>query len=520
MKQQEKQLEMQHISKDFYGTKAIDQADLTAAAGSIHAILGENGAGKTSLMNVLAGIYRPDEGNIFLRGKSFSPESPRDAVEAGIGMVHQHFKLVPSFTVAENITLGATHARFYLNHQTMNREVKALLEKHQSRLNPNTPVWQLSVGEQQRVELYKALYRQADILILDEPTAVLTPQEAQDLFGMLRQLTKQNKTILFITHKLKEVIDIADRVTIMRKGRTEATMSIGETTEEKLAGMMMGDQSDAGTLFQKPKKTRKPEGKKLLIADALSTEHRGHGRSLNQVSFSLHECEILGIAGVSGNGQQELAETLIGTRSALKGSLKLGKTEITHSTPQDRIREGMAYIPADRLGEGLLPDLGAVDNFLLRRYFLPSIKKGCWINQAEASRMTREVIKAFDIKIRHVDDPVKFLSGGNLQRLILGRELNTSPRVIVAANPARGLDIKGVQLVHQILQQQKEKGAGIVLLSEDLDELMQLSDQIAVLYEGQLYPPVPVEEAEISRIGLLMGGAKHQGGYTDEIPAY
>lgn len=497
-------LEMKNISKGFYGTYANKGVNLTVARGHVHALLGENGAGKTTLMNILSGIYKADSGDIFIDGHYQDIRSPRDAIAAGIGMVHQHFRLVRPLTVAENIILGH-YTGYIINPKHLYKEIENISEKYNLSVSPSSKIYNLSVGEQQKVEILKALYRGANILILDEPTAVLTPHEAKQLFAILREMTKEGKTVLFISHRLEEVMAVSDYVTVMRKGETIKSLPASTASPELLANIMVG----ADVAKPNPKREARDlkPGKPLIsLTEASTAQEESYGCSLKNISLSVSEGQILGIAGVSGNGQRELAEVLVGCKQLHKGSVYIGNSNMTNRSPKEFIEKGVGYIPADRLGDGLLPNLGAVDNYLLKNYFKSELRSGNSIRYDLALKNVKDIIKEYNIKLPKIEYPAKFLSGGNLQRLLIGRELSSNPKILVAVNPTRGLDIAGVNIIHRILIEQSERGVGIILISEDLDELMQLSDYLSVLYRGCISPVIPRESISLETVAALMGG--------------
>ncbi len=504
-------VEMKGIIKRFPGVLANDHIDFEARGGEIYALLGENGAGKSTLMNVLCGLYRPDEGEIYIRGRRVELRSPRDAIDLGIGIVHQHFMLVEVQTVTENITLGLRDPRFYLNMTAIEKEIAEVGEKYKLKVDPQARIWQLSVGEQQRVEILKMLYRGADILILDEPTAVLTPQEAEGLFETLTALADQGKAVIFITHKLKEVFAIASRVTVLREGRVIGTTTPQETNEAELAKMMVGRE----VLFRIEKKPAEKGELILELRDLQALNDKGLP-ALKKVCFSIQAGEILGIAGVAGNGQRQLAEAITGLRRATGGQVLIGGQDVTNCSPYRVIEEGVGHVPGDRLGMGLVPNLAVSDNIILKGYRKPPLARGPFLDRLSINNFVQRLIETFSIATPSQETPVKLLSGGNLQRTILAREIGASLSLMVAVHPTRGLDIGATESVRNILLQQRQEGAAILLISEDLDEVMALSDRIAVIYEGEIMDIVPAEEAHVEDIGLLMAGAKKEFPHTFE----
>ncbi len=494
-------VQMRGITKRFPGVLANDHVDLDVYPGEVLALLGENGAGKSTLMNILSGLYRPDEGQIIIHGRPIHLRSPRDAIAHGIGMVHQHFMLVESLTVAENVVLGLDSTGFVLNLKQVGEELAALAARYGLPVDPDAYIWQLSVGEQQRVEILKLLYRGADVLILDEPTAVLTPQEAADLATTLRQMADEGKAVIFITHKLDEVMAFADRVTVLRAGRVVATLPTQETTKAELARLMVGRE----VLFHLSKKARRP-GRVVLEVEELEALNDKGLPALRGISFTIHEGEILGIAGVAGNGQRELAEVITGLRPATRGHVRVYGREITNSSPRQAIEAGISHIPGDRLGMGLVPNLPVSDNLAMKAYRRPPLARGPILDQQALYRFARRLIEAFRIVTPGPETPVKLLSGGNQQRAVLAREITAGRGILIAVHPTRGLDVGATESVRRTLLEQRDQGAAILLISEDLDELLQLADRIAVLFEGRIIGIVPAEEADTERLGLMMAG--------------
>ncbi|MGQ9625638.1 MAG: ABC transporter ATP-binding protein [Anaerolineae bacterium] len=495
-------VEMRGITKRFPGVLANDHIDFNARAGEVHALLGENGAGKSTLMSILCGLYRPDEGEIYIHGRRVNLRSPRDAIDLGIGMVHQNFMLVNVQTVAENVILGLRQPRFFLNVNRIEEEIEELSERYRLQVDPKARIWQLSVGEQQRVEIIKMLYRGAEVLILDEPTAVLTPQETEDLFTTLRRMREEGKAVIFISHKLDEVMAIATRITVLRNGRVVGETTPAETDEAKLAKMMVGRE----VLFHIQKKPV-PKGDVVLrVEDIHALNDRGL-LALKGISFSIREGEILGIAGVAGNGQRELAEVITGLRHTSRGRIFINGKDVTNCSSRYIIEEGVSHIPEDRLGMGLVPNLAVSDNLIMKGYRQPPLARGPFLDRSSIIGFAQSLIQAFNIATPSCETQVKLLSGGNLQRTILAREITSGPELMVAVHPTRGLDVGATESVQNTLLAQREKGAAILLISEDLDELLALSDRIAVMYEGEIIGIVPAEEANVEEIGLMMAGA-------------
>ena len=496
--------EMSGIVKQFPGVLANDHVNFACRVGEVHALLGENGAGKSTLMNVLAGLYRPDAGEILVGGQNVSFRSPQDAIAHGIGMVHQHFMLVPSHSVAENMVLGLTQPRFFLNLSRVEEQVTALGEQYGLNVNPRAKIWELSVGEQQRVEVLKMLFRGAKVLILDEPTAVLTPQEVESLFITLRDMTKRGHTIVFISHKLDEVVAIADRVTVMRHGKvTAASVPAEGTTKAQLANLMVGRE----ILFQVKKKKARP-GEVVLSVERLCADNDRRLPALRELSMQVHAGEILGIAGVAGNGQRELAEVLTGLRRATGGKMIFGDKLLNSKTRWLDLGQQLAHVPEDRSAVGSVPGLSVAENLILKSFNRPPIAAGWSINKMAVHQNAIRLVDEYQIDTPSVETPVRMLSGGNLQKVILARETSGHPKLMVAVHPSRGLDVGATEAVQNILIKQRDAGAAILLISEDLDELFSLSDRLAVIFEGQLVGEMPAKNADIHTIGLMMAGTK------------
>ncbi|WP_298982194.1 ABC transporter ATP-binding protein [Caldilinea sp.] len=496
-------VEMRGITKRFPGVLANDRIDFQVRKGEIHALLGENGAGKSTLMNILSGLYRPDEGEIAIHGRVVEFHSPRDAIRHGVGMVHQHFMLTPSQSVAENVFLGAREIGFVLNPQRMAAEVRRIAEQYRLPVDPNAKIWQLSVGEQQRVEIIKILYRGAEILILDEPTAVLTPQEAENLFVTLRSMAADNKTIIFISHKLEEVLSIADRITVLRSGRVVTTLSAQGVTKTELANLMVGRQ----VLFQleKPPAHR---GEVRLRLDGVCALDDKLLPALRNVSLTVHSGEIVGVAGVAGNGQRELAEVICGLRPLTAGTIEVAGERMTHLTARRMIDAGVAYVPEDRNTTGSAPNLSVAENLILKSYRKAEMGAGPFLDLTAVERTAASLVKAFNILTPSIKTPVRKLSGGNLQKVILAREISSQPKVLIAASPTRGLDIGATESVRSLLLQERSQGAAILLISEDLDEIFAISDRIVVLYEGCIMGEFETADAGLTEVGLLMAGGR------------
>jgi simple sugar transport system ATP-binding protein len=504
-------LELRGVTKRYGALVANDSIDLTVEPGQIHALLGENGAGKTTLMNVLYGLTQPDEGQILADGQPVTLRSPKDAIKAGFGMVHQHFMLVPVFTVAENVTLGAERTRRLglLDRRSMRNEVRELSERYGLRVDPDARIEELPVGVQQRVEIIKALVREARVLILDEPTSVLTPGETEELFTIMRQLRADGRSIIFISHKLREVQEIADVITVIRRGQV-----VGErpptATDEELAALMVGRQ----VTLQVSKAPAAPGEVVLQVEDLHVPDDRGQD-AVAGVSFEVRAGEILGVAGVQGNGQTELCEALMGLRPPSAGTVRLSGRDITTATPRQRIRAGIGYVPEDRQADGVIADFSVADNMVLDVYDRPPYARGIALDLAATRANATERVAQFDVRTTSVDTAAGTLSGGNQQKVILARELGRELHMLLASQPTRGLDVGSIEFVHKRIISERDKGLAVVIISAELDEIYALADRIAVMYEGRITgirpPSVPVEE-----LGMLMAGVTGPGA---EVPA-
>jgi general nucleoside transport system ATP-binding protein len=531
-------LEAHGITKKFPGVLANDHVDLELRRGEILALLGENGAGKTTLMNILYGLYHADQGEIRVKGELLKFNSPNDAILRGIGMVHQHFMLIPVFTVAENIMLGSEvlRAGLVLDQNKVSQQIRELSGQYGLDVNPGAFVKDLSVGSQQRVEIVKALYRKAEILILDEPTAVLTPQEADDLFRIMRQLTQKGVSIIFITHKLKEIMAVADRVTVMRGGKVVGSALPKEVNEQKLADMMVGRE----VILTVDKKPAQPEGEVLVVKEVSVQDNRGVTR-VNNVSFNVCSGEIMGIAGVQGNGQTELAEAITGLRVPKSGTVTLADQDVTGKPPRHLIKLGNGHIPEDRQRHGLVLPFPVADNLILCTYYAPpfssrgggqvkpsnlyeviaswlvkillfAISLGSKIIQTKVvDEYARRLIVKFDIRTPSPYVSTSTLSGGNQQKVIVARELSRELKLLVANQPTRGLDVGSIEFIHNQIIQLRDKGAGVLLVSAELDEILSLSDRIAVMYHGEIVAILSAADATREKLGLLMAGIKAEG---------
>ncbi len=499
-------LEMRGITKRFPGVLANDRVDFDVVAGEVHALLGENGAGKSTLMKILYGMYRPDEGEILINGHKVQIESPTDAIGLGIGMIHQHFMLVETLTVAENVALGLPSSRGLLTDlDRVARRILELAEVYGLQIDPEAYVWQLSVGQQQRVEIIKALYRGAALLILDEPTAVLTPQEVDEFFVIMRQMAADGHALIFISHKLHEVIEISQRVTVLRDGHKIGTRPTREITKAELANWMVGREVSL-TRDLDPVERGEP---RLILEDLHALSDRGTP-ALRGVNLRVHSGEILGIAGVSGNGQRELAEVITGLREATGGRVILEGEDVTHLPPGERTDRGLAYIPEERMRDGVIKDFTIAENMVLREFDKPPFSRRGFLDLKAIAAHSDELIRKFRVKTPSRETKAGSLSGGNIQKVVLARELSRKPRLIVAAQPTRGLDIGATEYVHEQLIAQRREGAAILMISEDLDEVMAVSDRIAVIYEGRIMGIVLRGEATPEQLGLLMAGVQEE----------
>ncbi len=501
-------LEMVNIVKRFPGVLANDRVSFDVKAGEVHALLGENGAGKSTLMRQLYGLYRPDEGEIRIDGQPVTFHSPEAAIQAGIGMIHQHFMLVPSLTVAENVALGLKSSRGpILDLDRVAERITRLAQEYGLKVNPNAYVWQLAVGEQQRVEIIKALYRGASLLILDEPTAVLTPQEVKDLFVTFHQMAKIGHSLIFISHKLHEVLSISDRVTVLRDGRVVGSRATREVTRQELACMMVGRE----VILQYDRPPMNPGEPRLEIED-LHVKGNGESDALRGVSFSVCAGEILGLAGVSGNGQRELAEALSGLRPVRQGKISVNGQDVTRGSPSQHNAAGLAYIPEERMRDGAIKDFSVAENLILLDHGRPPYSRGSFMDFKTIRNRSAQIVKDFNVKTPSIDTPLKNLSGGNIQKLILARELTRRPTVLIASQPTRGVDIGASEYIHQRLLEQRQAGTATLLISEDLDEIRALSDRIAVIYEGRIMGILERQDASLEQLGLMMAGVADSTG--------
>ncbi len=497
-----KKLQMVDITKQFPGVLANDKVNLEVNEGEILALLGENGAGKSTLMKQLYGLYKPDSGKILINGEEKVFNSPVDAINAGIGMIHQHFMLVSNLTVVENVALGLKSSRgLFLDLDVVEKRILEICETYKLKVDPKAYIWQLAVGEQQRVEIIKALYRGADLLILDEPTAVLTPQEVEEFFIILRKMAEAKHSLIFISHKLNEVIEISDRIVILRDGRSVAETKNENVTKTELAEKMVG----RPVVLQYEKTPLNQRDIRLKIVN-LHVENDWGNEKVCGVDLEIYGGEILGLAGVSGNGQPELAQALAGLRKPTQGKIYLNGKDMTDATPYERTLAGQSYIPEERNKDGVIKDFNISENFILEDHDKEPYSKHTFFNFANIARKTQKAVDDFAVKTPNLKTFVKNLSGGNVQKLILARELSRNPSVLIAAQPTRGVDIGASEYIHQRLLKQRDQGTATLLISEDLDEIRALSDRIAVIFEGKIMGIVDAATATSEQLGLMMAG--------------
>jgi ABC-type uncharacterized transport system ATPase subunit len=505
---------VEDVTKRFPGVLANDDISFDLKKGEIHALLGENGAGKTTLMNIIYGLYKPDAGKITVNGEEIVLHSPNDAIRRGIGMVHQHFMLVPVMTVTENVMLGNEktitdflHILAPLDRKRIAGEISRLADQHNLKVDPSAYVRDLPVGTQQRVEIIKALHRGAEILILDEPTAVLAPQEADELFDIMRSLVNQGKSIIFITHKLKEVLAIADRITVLRGGRVVGSAIPAKTSEGELASMMVG----RDVLLEVEKGEAKPGDVVLRVRDLAAEDDREH-QVVRGVSFEVRAGEILGIAGVQGNGQREMVEALTGLRRAAGGHITLLDEEITNLQPRRVTDLGSAHVPEDRHKHGLVLPFSVSDNLVLDSYHVAPFSRRFFVNREAIEANARRLVQEFDVRTPTIETPAGSLSGGNQQKTIVARELShTTVKLLIVNQPTRGLDVGSIEFIHKRIVEARDSGVAVLLVSAELDEIMGLSDRIAVMYNGRIVATLPAQDADRSQLGLLMAGAEVAG---------
>jgi len=494
-------LKMTGITKRFPGVVANDRIDLTVMPGQVHTLLGENGAGKSTLMKILYGLYAPDEGTIELNGKPVTISSPNDAIDQGIGMIHQHFMLVPTLTVAENVALGLKGRRGLCDMRPVKKRLAEVSERYGLAVDSDALIWQLAVGERQRAEILKALYRDAELLVLDEPTAVLTPPEVDDLFVTLRQMKSDGKGLIFISHKLHEVMELSDEITVLRTGKVSGHTRPSEASREKLAQLMVGRPVELTRTVVKQN-----PGQAQLTVEGLDVRGDRGTLAVKELSVTVRSGEIVGVAGVSGNGQRELAEAIFGLRPIESGTVQIGLKPVSVPTPKNVRSMGLSYVPEERMRDGAIGDFTVAENLMLVDYCIePYTQHGLLNRQAIEDRCT-DLIAEYRVKTPSTETPTRHLSGGNIQKVVIAREFSCDASALVVAQPTRGVDIGAAEYIHERLLRQRADGAGILLISEDLDEVMELSDRIIVLLEGEIMGEVARGDFDINTIGLLMSG--------------
>ena len=498
-------LEMRGITKRFPGVLANDNVDLELFPGEVLALLGENGAGKSTLMNVLAGLYRADSGTIRMKGEEIEIYSPKDAMKHGIGMIHQNFKLVQTMTVAENVILGLENEDFILDLKKVGNKIKDISSHYNLKVDPNAVIWQMSVGEQQRVEILKLIYRGAEVLILDEPTAVLTPQESRELNQIIKQMTGEGKSAIFITHKMDEVMEFSDWVRVLQKGKLVSVVRTKDTSPRELSKMMVGRE----VLFRVEKKPAQPGETVLKLENVTALNEKGI-KALQNISLDLRRGEILGIAGVAGNGQRELTEVITGLHKVTEGKILVEDKDMTNKDPLEFINEGVSHIPSDRVAMGIVGDMSVAHNLAMKEYRKAPLTEYGILHPKRILAMAKKMITFFKIATPTPYTNVKFLSGGNIQKTILAREIGACASLLVAAYPARGLDVGATESVRKEMISERDNGKGVLLVSEDLDELMSVSDRIAVMNEGRIMGIVPADKADIESLGLMMAGVPQE----------
>ena len=520
-------LQMRHITKTFGSVTANRNVDLSVYPGEIHALLGENGAGKSTLMNILTGIYRPDGGEIWYKGQKRDIHSPKDAVALGIGMVHQHFRLIPTLTVAENVYLYSGKKSFFLNRDKMEKEIRECSEQYNLQVAPEAYVWQLSVGEQQRVEIIKLLNQGAEVLILDEPSAVLTPQEAQSMFDTLRKMADSGKAVIVISHKMNEVMKNADRITVLKNGRVEDTMPASEADVERLTRGIVGDRTLPEHDKEQPSSEEPAQGaqqtspameeekkhmcgEEIFFMEGVSAQNDRGLPALKKISLSVRAGEIFGIAGVAGNGQRELSEVIAGLRPVTEGRVLLAGKDLSKATVKQHIQEGIAFIPEDRLQTGLVPELTFTENIILKSYETDRYSRRGILQKQNMRSDAEEYAGRFDIRHGGLDLPVGLMSGGNQQKLLFAREVSGDPRLITATYPVRGLDIGAAESIRGILREQSRKGAAVIFISEELEEIFAMCDRVGVLCDGELMGIRTIGETDFQEIGRMMSGEREE----------
>ena len=497
------ELELRGITKRFPGVLANDRVDLTVRSGEILSLLGENGAGKTTLMNILYGLYSADEGEILLDGEPQAFAGPGDAIAAGIGMVHQHFMLVPVFTVTENVVLGVepTTGPGVLNMRKARREVAEISARYGLAVDPDAIIEDLPVGVQQRVEIIKVLFREAEVLVFDEPTAVLTPQEVEEFFGIMRGLRDAGKAIIFISHKLGEVLEISDRINVLRRGQVVGEADPRTATREQLAELMVGRPVDLVV----DKEEAAPGPPVLRVSDLVVVDERNH-KAVNGITFEVRRGEIVGIAGVQGNGQTELVEALTGIRLVASGTVELGDEDVTRATPRGMHRRGVAHVPEDRQRRGLVMSYSVAENLVLDSYYEEPYSRGIVMNWDAIDSIAEELVAQYDVRTPSIHIPTSNLSGGNQQKVIVAREFSRNVKLVIASQPTRGLDVGSIEYIHERLVSQRDEGAAILIVSTELDEVMSLSDRILVMFRGEIVAELDPEDVTNAEVGMYMAG--------------
>jgi ABC-type uncharacterized transport system ATPase subunit len=495
-------LELRGITKQFPGVLANDNINLTLEKGEIHALLGENGAGKSTLMNILYGLYKPTKGEIFINGQKVEISGPTDAIRQGIGMVHQHFMLIPVLTVTENVMLGeeSIHSGIFLDRKKVASRIRDISKQFGLQVDPDAYIKDLPVGIQQRVEIIKVLYRDANILIFDEPTAVLTPQEVEELFIIIKSLVAQGVSLIFITHKLKEVLAVADRITVIRRGKTVSTTTPDKATPQSLAEMMVGRSVE----LMVKKKVAAPGEPVLVVKDLHVNDDRGNP-AVRGVSFEVNAGEVLGIAGVQGNGQTELVKALTGLSHAQSGTIEIAGQNVNHASPRQITELGVAHVPEDRQRDGLVLSFPIKDNLILNTYY-NTFAKGIIIDEEKVNEVSAQLVRDFDVRTPSIEAAAKTLSGGNQQKVIVAREFSRPIKLLIASQPTRGLDVGSSEYIHHRLIEKRDEGDAVLLVSTELDEIRALSDRIAVMFEGKIVDILPANRVTKEQLGLLMAG--------------
>lgn len=509
-------LEMKGISKSFHGFYANKNINLKINSGEVLGLLGENGAGKTTLMNILYGLYKPDEGEIFIDGEAVRIKSPKDSMRSGIGMIHQHFMLVQNHTVSENIALGFEDVPFFFPEKYIRKKIYRISAQYGMDIDPDKKIWQLSAGEQQKVEILKALFLEADLLIMDEPTSVLTPQEAEDLFDIIRRMANEGHSIILISHKLDEILGICNRVAVLRKGETVGEAFVKDINKKELARMMVG--RDVFLTFDKKPL---PQGERVLnVSDLVILGDRGN-KAVNGLNFSVYRNEVFGIAGVSGNGQRELVEAITGLRKTLSGEIILENDPITNKSARVVNTRGITHVPEERIKFGIVPNLFIYENAILKKHHSHPFSRLLFLDYDMIKEHTENIIEKFNIAAPSINVPVKSLSGGNIQKLIIGREIESKPALLVASHPTYGLDIGATEYIRKQILNRREEGGGVLLVSEDLEELFEICDRIAVIFKGEFMGILSAGDSNIKDIGLMMTGSlrlnSNENGAENEV---